>query len=96
MGRSKVKEVTLGDLKGFYSRGEDFKRCTHCGALTGELRTITVQEARQAGHDAGWQESLYVQQKLTSCDSNKRPPYVIRKLNLEWQKGYDKGYAECF
>lgn len=90
-------DVTLDDLKGFYARGDEhYLRCKHCGALTGEIRKISLREAHKAGYDAGWRERAYALQGLTSCDSGKRPPYVVHKLTLEWQKGYDKGYAECF
>jgi hypothetical protein len=93
-----AKELpTLDDIKGFYARGDEhYKRCKSCGALTGEIKKITLREARKAGYDAGWRERSYAIQGLTSAESGKRPPYVVPKLNLEWQKGYDKGYAECF
>lgn len=92
-----VKEVTLDDLKGFYSMGDDhLQRCKHCGAITGELRRVTFKEARKVGYAAGWRERSYAMRGLISCDANKRQPYGDQRWNLEWQKGYDKGYAECF
>jgi hypothetical protein len=91
-----VKDVSLDDLQGLYSRPDDFKRCKHCGALTSQLKTVSLSEARKAGYDAGWRDHSYEIKGLTYAAANALPPYNSRKHRDEWEAGYNKGFAECF
>lgn len=91
-----AKDVSLDDIKGFYTRPDDFKRCKSCGALTGQLRKISLSEARKAGYDAGWRDRSYEIQGLTYAAANALPPYHSGKHRGEWEKGYMKGYKEAF
>lgn len=91
-----VKDVSLDDLRGIYAKPDDFKRCRSCGALTNKLRKIPLREAYKAGYDAGWQDQLHDINGRTYAAANALPPYSSRKHRDEWERGYNKGFKECF
>lgn len=91
-----VKDVSLDDLRGIYSRPEDFARCRSCGALTNKPRKILLREAYKTGYDAGWQDRLHEINGRTYAAANALPPYNSRKHRDEFERGYNKGFKECF
>lgn len=91
-----AKDVSLDDLQGLYSRPDDFKRCRSCGALTNKLRKIPLREAYKAGYDAGWQDRLHEINGRTYAAANALPTYNSRKHRDEFERGYNKGFKECF